>query len=195
MLCSCIQAQKVKFGLEQHLGLSTYTRGLLPFDLKLSSSTGLIVGMALSDRIKLRSGLYFHSTGANNKVSYGYPLYQTDVIQTVAQSCLRLPLFLNVRIGKKKRFSMEAGGYFNYFIQYKISTDSNDYPYDGGGMWVDLELDQHDFGIIIRQEIAKSLYNVGISIGLQEEIGLNPLARGTVQVGTSAFITITFYEP
>ena len=83
------------------------------------------------------------------------------------------------------------GGYFNYNLGTKISSDSDVYP-GPHSFWSSFDLDQHEYGIILKQELGKSFDRFCLKYGIQEEIGLNPLAPKTLPYGIYAFLGINF---
>ena len=84
---------------------------------------------------------------------------------------------------------MGAGGFFNYFLGKKIFSNNDAYP-GPHSLWNSFDLDQHEFGIILKQELHYSFDRFGLTYGIQEEIGLNPLARKTLPYGIYAFVGI-----
>jgi hypothetical protein len=115
------------------------------------------------------------------------------VTETARKSFLRIPAIIKVRIGKQHRFFIGAGGYFNYNLGTKIFSDNDVYP-GPHSFWTSFDLDQHEFGIILKQELGNSFERFYFTYGLQEEIGLNPLAPETLPYGISAFIGITLHR-
>lgn len=181
-----VYAQKLSYGFEQHVGLSSFTNGLLPFDPKLSSSTGFVIDKPLSEQIGLRSGLYIHFSGASNDIYWPKNNQYVRVKEALRQSYLRIPLIFKVVVGDKRNVLLGFGGYFNLFLGRTINSDNNDYPISQS-LWIDLELDQQDFGIILRQNLVKDFGQYEFSYGLQEELSINPVAPETLPYGIYLF--------
>jgi len=188
-ISTSLVAQKITLGLEQHVGLSCFTSGILPFNPLLSSNTGIVVEKPVSDHFSLQSGLYYQNSGAKSEWYYSSSSGQTKVVENVRRSCLRIPVIIKVRIGTQHRFFIGAGGYFNYNLGSKISSDNDVYP-GPHSFWSSFDLDQHEYGIILKQELGKSFDRFYLTYGLQEEIGLNPLASNTLPYGIYAFLGI-----
>jgi hypothetical protein len=193
LIFSNIVAQKTTLGLEQHVGVSCFTSGLLSYNPKLSSSTGLIIEKPISDHFNLQSGLYYQNAGAKSEIFYPGTSGQIKVTETARQSFLRIPAIIKVRIGPQHRFFIGAGGYFNYNLGTKIFSDNDVYP-GPHSFWTSFDLDQHEFGIILKQVLCNSFERFCFTCGLQEEIGLNPSAPETLPYGISAFIGITLHR-
>jgi len=189
-----LNAQRLSYGFEHHIGLSSFTHGLLPFHLKPSSSTGFVIDNPFSKKLLLLSGLYIHFSGARTEIYWPYNSDYVKVKEALRQSYLRIPVIFKVDVGDKRNIYLGAGGFFNLFLSRKISSDNDEYPISISP-WMVLELDQQDFGIILRQEIVKVFDRFEFSYGLQEELSMNPVARETIPYGFYLFGGIRLNKP
>lgn len=164
-------AQNLSYGFEQHVGLSSFTRGLLPFNPMLSSSTGFVIDKPLSELTVLQSGLYIHLSGASNDIYWPKNNQYVRVNEVLQLTYLRIPMIFKVVVGEKRNFLLGAGGYFNLFLDRHINSDNADFPISNGP-WLSLELDQQDFGIILRQELVRGFVSTSFSMVCKKSLVL-----------------------
>ena len=181
-------SQPVRVSFEQHLGTSSYASGLVNFSYKFSSSTGLTASVSPGARYAIQSGLYYHLSGTGNEVIYTTVSPRESVKEYLHQGYIRIPLIFKIKLGKRKRIQAGTGGYFNIFTHHNITTDNPDYP--ESAILENLNKGNHDYGILLRTEYLVSEFPRIISIGIQQELGLQTFVPETRHIGTYALINI-----
>lgn len=175
-------------GVGQHLGISSYTRGMVPWQFKMSSNTGLFAGYKLKEKHAFQTGVGYHIAGAKEEVMYN----GQKINKIYRQNYLRIPLIIKFKTGRKGRFLLAAGGYFNLYLGHSIRTDPTGYTLSTG--WETLDIEKNVFGLLIRPEFELPLYGKTLSIGLQQDVGISKFAPETRPVGTSLFFEYRWFN-
>jgi len=162
--------QDMYFNLSQANGVSSFTRNLLPFGVKYSTQTEVLVGFRLSESIGLQAGLAYQSAGASNEVTYESPNAET-VRETYSIGFLKIPVELSMRFGEKLSAGLDIGCYYNLNINQSIGTNASNGEVSGAISVNDLS--KNDFGIRVKPVLDIHLSEKYMAtVGVLQEFGL-----------------------
>jgi len=169
-------------GVGQHLGISTYTRGMVPWKFKFSSNTVLFTGYRLNDKFAFQTGIGYLIAG----VKLEKQINGQYVDEIFRQDYLGIPMIVKYRMGRKGRFLPGAGGFCNIHLRHSVRTDPP--GYSPLPIWENLDSEKDIFGLTLRPAFELPLYGKTLSIGLQQDVGITKFAAETRPTGTYLFI-------
>lgn len=181
--------------IEQHHGISNFSRQVLPYKLKYSYEYGLTAGIPLADLIEVKIGAYFQHAGAAAELSFGNvanlgpenlnrQLYNMDF--------LKIPIDLNLVFGENNKLSIGIGGYYSFHLKSAFETDSEEGNISAFNPSME-EMSNNDYGIRISPSVLLQLSEkVIFQLGILQEFGLYQFISDTRQYSTYLTAGIRF---
>lgn len=175
-------SQNIFIQIEQHQGMSTFSRQLLSFDLKYSYEYGFSVGIPIAERIGLKLGAHYQHAGTASEIWFdenatldkdnsNRQVYNMDFIQ--------IPLDITLLIGEKKRFSVGIGGYYSFHMKSTFETDSQEGNISALNPTYE-EMNNNDYGIRISPCIHFPISEKAIiELGILQKFGLYSYLEST----------------
>jgi hypothetical protein len=167
--------QELFLQIEQHHGISGFSRNTLPYMIKYSYEYGLSTGVSFSPAIEFKIGAYYQSAGAgsnwyfseNEQMDYGKPVRQNYNLEY-----LKLPADIVVILGKKAKFFLGVGLYYSFHLNSTFETDSPDGNVSAISPSYE-EMSNNDFGIRVSPSVLIPLSEkVKINLGVLQEFGI-----------------------
>ncbi len=181
--------------IEQHHGISNFSRQVLPYKLKYSYEYGLSAGMPLGDLIEVKIGAYFQHAGAAAELWFddgailgpdnsNRQLYNMDF--------LKIPVDLNLVFGEDIKLSIGIGGYYSFHQNATFETNSEE-GYISAFNPSMQEMSNNDYGIRISPSVLLQLSEkVILQLGILQEFGLYQFIIHTRQYSTYLTAGIRF---
>ena len=173
--------------IEQHHGISNFSRQLLPYKLKYSFEYGLSAGIPLTDIIEVKIGAYFQQAGAAAELWFdgvenlgpensNRQIYNVDF--------LKIPVDLNLVFGEDIKLSIGIGGYYSFHLKSTFETNSEEGNISAFNPSI-VEMSNNDYGIRISPSLLLQLSEkVILQLGILQEFGLYQFITDTRQYST-----------
>lgn len=164
-----LHGQRIFFQLQPEAGISSFTPGIIPFEIRSSYQVTLSGGLQLTDRSSVKLGVGVQQSGSRSSVGYfsaGVWTYESLYHDTYF---IKIPVDYTISLGRRGLFSLDAGAYYNVNITDRfVDIESDDYlPF------VEADISRDDAGIRIRPAVNLQLAPGSIlSLGILQEFGL-----------------------
>lgn len=162
--------QKIFLQLQPEAGFSSFSSGILPFELRSSYQMTFAGGLELNDRSSLRLGIGFQQSGARSSIAYntmGIIIREKLYYDTYF---VKVPLDYSISFGRSGLFTLDIGAYCNLNITSQLVEwwRLNDYL-----AVAEEQSTKNDVGLRIRPAIEIPYTpRIGLSFGILQEIGL-----------------------
>lgn len=176
--------------IENATGYSSYSRGLVPYKIKLSHQHGIMAGRDISKHIDISTGLIYQNSGAGTVFKYStdeVPKEYFEVKQFYNSSFLKIPFEINLKFDRKIIYSIGFGMYYDLHLSSEFSTNSNEGLVHADNPSLD-QMSNNDYGIRIRPMLSIPVSGkVKITTGVLQEFGFMELLLKTRRYSTSLF--------
>lgn len=165
-----IYGQNFFLQLQPEAGFSSFSSGILPFDLSTSFQFTFSGGVQHTDHSALKVGIGLQQAGASSKVFYSTPgAMRTEVLQHPVVF-IKIPVDYSLRLGSRGRFTLDLGAYYNL----NINSLLEDWVVQDDFLTLaEEDLTKDDVGLRIRPAIEIPYTpRIGLSFGILQEIGL-----------------------
>ncbi len=190
-----IYAQSVFINLEQHHGISGFSRNTLPYKVIYSYEYGTSMKISLSNKIAVEFGTYFQHSGTASDVWFEEEIQmdqQNKSRQSNNMEFLKIPIDVNFNFGKNNRLIIGIGAYYSIHLMSTFETNSEEgYIFASNPSFE--EMNHDNYGIRISPSFLVPIYeNIQMRFGLMQEIGLFEYIPNTRLFATYLTAGITF---
>lgn len=165
-----LHGQRFFLQIQPEAGYSSFTSGIVPFELRSSYQMTVAGGIQLNDRSSLRLGIGFQQSGASSSIAYntaGIFIREKVYYDTYF---IKVPVDYSIRLTPNGLFTLDIGAYYNMNITSQLVEGGwqNDF------VAIADELSTNDdLGLRLRPAIAFPLTpSYTLSLGILQEFGL-----------------------
>lgn len=177
-----VAGQNFFLQLQPEAGFSSFTSGILPYELRSSYQMTFAGGIELNDRSSLRLGVGVQQSGARSSIAYNTmgiiireKLYHTTYF-------IKIPVDYSISLARSGLFTLDIGAYLNLNITSQVVEwgAQNDYL-----AITEEQLTRDDVGLRLRPAVAIPVtQRYTISLGVLQEFGLVAFVRETHHYNT-----------
>ncbi|MDF1570357.1 MAG: hypothetical protein P1P82_01930 [Bacteroidales bacterium] len=177
-----LQGQRFFLQLQPEAGVSSFTSGIIPYELRSSYQVTLAWGLQLNDRSAVRLGFGVQQSGARSTIIYAAGGVTTRDILYQDVYFIKVPVDYSISLGSRGLFTLDAGAYYNLNITDQVvDMEIN----DGYLPLYAEDYTKDDVGLRLRPAVSIPFSpKVSLSLGILQEFGLVTFLRQTHHYNT-----------
>jgi hypothetical protein len=177
-----LQGQRFFLQLQPEAGVSSFTPGIIPFELRSSCQVTIAGGLMLNDRSAIRLGFGVQQSGARSTITYNVSGVPTQEILYDDTYFIKFPVDYTVSFSSRGLFTLDIGAYYNLNITDQVT----DMEVNNGELPLHAEnFTKDDAGLRLRPAVSIPFTpNVSLSLGVMQEFGLVAFLRQTHHYNT-----------
>ncbi len=165
-----LQGQRFFLQLQPEAGVSSFTTGIIPYELRSSYQVTLALGLQMNDRSAVRLGLGVQQSGARSTIIFAAGgVTSRDILYQDAYF-IKVPVDYTISLGGQGLFTLDVGAYYNLNITDQVvDMEVNDgyFPLHAEDYTKD------DIGLRLRPAVSIPFTpKISLSLGILQEFGL-----------------------
>ena len=165
-----LHGQRFFLQLQPEAGVSSFTSGIIPYELRSSYQVSLALGLQMNDRSAVTLGLGVQQSGARSTVIYAVGGATTRDILYQDAYFIKVPLDYTISLDSRGLFTLGIGAYYNLNITDRVvDMEVNDgyFPLHAEDYTKD------DIGLRLRPAVSIPFTpKISLSLGILQEFGL-----------------------
>lgn len=177
-----LQGQRFFLQLQPEAGVSSFTREILPYELRSSYQVTVAGGLQLNDRSAVKLGIGVQQSGARSSIIYAAGSVTTLEYLYPDTYFIKVPVDFSISLGSRGLFTLDIGAYYNLNITDQVvDMEINDgyFPLHAEDFTKD------DVGLRLRPAVGIPFTpKVSLSLGILQEFGLVAFLQQTHHYNT-----------
>lgn len=177
-----LQGQRFFLQLQPEAGVSSFTPGILPYELRSSYQVTLALGFQLNDQSAVALGLGVQQSGARSTIMYNVGGVTTRDFLYQDAFFIKVPVDYTISLGSRGLFILDVGAYYNLNITDRVV----DMEVNDGYLPLHAEdYTKDDVGLRLRPAVGIPLTpKISLSLGILQEFGLVAIVSRTHHYNT-----------